>query len=91
MGDTAGLRERVKSIVIARARLVVSAEDVPDDASLVEGDLALDSLQLLEVVVGMESEWGFQLADDELDPTNFSSLASLVTMVVRKVGAERTE
>ena len=58
MSDTA---ERVKKIVIEH--LGVEADKVTDDASFID-DLGADSLDIVELVMAFEEEFGVEIPDD---------------------------
>ena len=58
MSDTA---ERVKKIVIEH--LGVDAEKVTDGASFID-DLGADSLDIVELVMAFEEEFGVEIPDD---------------------------
>lgn len=47
----------------------------------------LDSTAVLEIVQFFESDLGIQVADEEMVPDNFGSIASLVRYVERKKGS----
>ena len=51
------------------------------------GDGVIDSTGVLELVTFVESRFGVKVADDELIPANFDSLAAVASFVERKVGA----
>lgn len=50
--------------------------EIGDDASLIEQGI-VDSMGVLEIVTFIESEFGFELADDEMLGENFESIATL--------------
>ena len=54
--------EKVKKIIIDQ--LGVSAEEVKPEASFVE-DLGADSLDLTELIMAMEEEFGVEIADED--------------------------
>ncbi len=58
MSDTA---DRVKKIVVEH--LGVEAEKVTEDASFIE-DLGADSLDIVELVMAFEEEFGVEIPDD---------------------------
>jgi acyl carrier protein len=58
MSDTA---ERVKKIVVEH--LGVDAAKVTDDASFID-DLGADSLDIVELVMAFEEEFGVEIPDD---------------------------
>ncbi|WP_028586166.1 acyl carrier protein [Desulfocurvus vexinensis] len=53
---------KVKEIIVDQ--LGVSADEVNNDASFVE-DLGADSLDLTELIMAMEEEFGIEIDDDE--------------------------
>jgi acyl carrier protein len=58
MSDTA---DRVKKIVVEH--LGVEAEKVTEDASFID-DLGVDSLDIVELVMAFEEEFGVEIPDD---------------------------
>lgn len=59
---------------------------IDDDTSLLN-DLMLDSLQLLDLVVAMEREFGFRADTSQLNLDMFDRLSSVVDFVVDSVAA----
>jgi acyl carrier protein len=56
------VEEKVKKIIMDQ--LNVSADEVKPEASFVE-DLGADSLDLTELIMAMEEEFGMEIADEE--------------------------
>lgn len=56
--------EKVKEILVEQ--LGVDEKDVTPEASFIE-DLGADSLDLVELVMAMESEYGIEIPDDEVE------------------------
>lgn len=56
------VEEKVKKIIMDQ--LGVSAEEVKPEASFVE-DLGADSLDLTELIMAMEEEFGIEIDDDD--------------------------
>ena len=54
--------EKVKEIIVDQ--LGVAAEDVKSEAKFVE-DLGADSLDLTELIMAMEEEFGVEIADED--------------------------
>ena len=54
--------ERIKKII--KEQLGVSEDEIKMDASFVE-DLGADSLDLTELIMAMEEEFGMEIADDD--------------------------
>lgn len=56
------VQEKVKAIIVDQ--LGVSEDEVKPDSSFVE-DLGADSLDLTELIMAMEEEFGIEIDDDE--------------------------
>jgi acyl carrier protein len=56
------VEEKVKEIIVDQ--LGVSADEVKPESSFVE-DLGADSLDLTELIMAMEEEFGLEIDDDE--------------------------
>lgn len=55
--------EKVKSIVANQLRLEVS--DIADDASVIE-DLGADSLDVVDIIMAFESEFGSTIPEEDI-------------------------
>ena len=62
----------------------VSVDDIGDDASLIS-DLNLDSIQMLSLITGLESEFNIMLDEEDLDLENLSSVNKLAEFVQKKL------
>lgn len=60
----ASTAERIKDIIVKQ--LGVKPEEVADDASFTD-DLGADSLDLVEVVMALEEEFGAQIPDEDAE------------------------
>jgi acyl carrier protein len=56
-----------------------------DDLSLIDSGL-VDSTGMMDVIVFLESEYGFHVEDDEMVPENLESIGQIVRFVERKTG-----
>ena len=55
----------------------IKPEDIGEDDRLIGGDLGLDSIDALELVMMIESDYGVKIDNKELGEQVFSSLTSL--------------
>ena len=60
--------EKVKAIVVDQ--LGVDESDVTLEASFVD-DLGADSLDLVELIMGLETEFDLEIPDEEADAVNY--------------------
>ena len=86
-GDTQALRQELKEFIVRRLRLErTDPGSIGDDASLVGGGLDLDSIDLLELIVGLEKEYGLKIADAAEGKRVLTSVKSLADFVAGKRG-----
>jgi acyl carrier protein len=74
--DNAAIEAKLKQMIVERLFLKVQPEEIPTDVSLMEA-FGVDSVSLLELVVGLEEAFGIRLDDGDFNVTNFSSVAAL--------------
>lgn len=55
----------------------------PDEASFLENGI-IDSMNVMELVLFLEQQWGIQVEDQDIIPDNFDSVAQLAAFVQRK-------
>ena len=88
MSDDLG--EKIRQMIVERCFLNISPDQIDDEASLMQ-ELGLDSVQILEVVVGLEDVLGVRVDDADFDMDNFSSVAAIRNFVRKKMaGQDRT-
>jgi acyl carrier protein len=85
--NTLVLRSELKRFIVRRLRLEqVDPETIRDDTPLVRGGLDLDSIDLLELVVGLEKEYGLKIADVAEGRRILTSVESLAEFVAGQRG-----
>ena len=83
--DERTMREKVKEIIIKSLSLDVKPEDVTDTAPLFFEGLGLDSIDSLEIVIGLEDHFKIKVTEDDI--SYFYSVATLAEMVRDKLRA----
>ncbi len=78
------IQEQIKTIISNEVLVGVSVDEIGDDASLVS-DLAMDSIQMLALITGLETEFDFMLEDEDLDMENLSSVSRIADFVKNKL------
>ena len=76
------LKSRIRHTIVDRLRLEVDVSDI-DDAAPLFGDegLGLDSIDALELVLGIEQEFGVRIEDEEVGSTALASVDSLAKFI----------
>ncbi|HUN54139.1 MAG TPA: phosphopantetheine-binding protein [Smithella sp.] len=59
----------------------VGPEDIGDDAQLVGGDMGIDSIDVLELVMMIEKDYGVRIDSKELGVKVFASVRALATHI----------
>ena len=72
----AEVEDRLKKMVVERWFLKLKPEEIDEAKSLIDG-YGVDSVSLLELVVGIEEEFGVVIEDDEFDVRHFETIAAL--------------
>lgn len=79
------LHRRVKELIINRLQLEgITPEEIDDDAPLFGDGLGLDSIDALELVIGIEKEFGVRIQDEEVGTKAFASVNALVEFLRSK-------
>lgn len=79
------LRRKLKELLIDRLKFEdMTAEDIPDDQPLFAGGLGLDSIDALEIVVMLETEFGIKVKNESAARDNFRSIATLADFVAAR-------
>ena len=59
----------------------VAPEDIKDDSPLVGGDTGIDSIDVLELVMMIEKDYGVKIDSKELGAKVFASVRALATYI----------
>ena len=84
MASAAELKPQIKEMIVERLFLNVAPEDIPDDADLMEA-YGIDSVNLFEIVVGLEEQFEITMEDDDFNVETFSNVNNIAEFVVGKV------
>lgn len=89
------VKEGLKQLIVDRLKLNVEPTSIKDEAPLFgapgqndeAGGLSLDSVEALEIVVGIEEKWGVVIEDDSV-ANEFYSIDTLGSLVCRLLTAK---
>jgi len=81
------LIEKIKHLIIQRLKLVeMTPEMIETDAPLFGEGLGLDSIDVLELVLGLEKEFGVIIPDAEVGRKVFQSVRTMTQYVLEQQG-----
>ncbi len=86
--DNASIEAKLKYMIVERLFLKVKPEAIPNDASLMD-TYGVDSVSLLELVVGLEEAFGVQIEDGDFNVKNFTTVAALRDFVRARLPRRR--
>ena len=75
------LAKTLAELVAVAARGRVEAAQLEADTALLTTGVALDSVEVLELVVSIEERLGVELTQDDLAPVHWASFAALLRLV----------
>ena len=84
---THDLIEKIKQLIIQRLKLVdMTPEMIETDGPLFGEGLGLDSIDALELVLGLEKEFGVIIPDAEVGKKVFQSVRTMAQYVLEQPG-----
>lgn len=81
------LKAKVKDLIVRRLKLDIDPSTIEDAGPLFGEGLGLDSIDALELVLGVEQEFGIKIADEEVGVKAFSSVNALADFIREKSAA----
>jgi acyl carrier protein len=85
------LKHKLKELLIERLKFEdMTPEDISDDAPLFDGGLGLDSIDALEIVVMLETEFGIKVKNESSARDYFRSVSTLAELVEEKLAAAKS-
>ena len=80
MSDVKELLPRVKEMLVERLFLDVTPDQIGDGDNLIER-FAIDSVRIFEVVVGLEENFGVNVAEEEFEVDKFSTPLKIAELI----------
>ncbi len=81
MSNPSPTRQRIKEVLVESLNLEISPDELGDDTHLWAGDLGLDSVDALELMVALEREYGFRIDSEEIDQESLTTVANIEAFV----------
>lgn len=79
------IEEKLKVMVVDRLMLKAKPEEIGDEDDLIK-KWEVDSVRLMEIVIGLEEVFGVQLGDDEFSIRKFRTVKNIAAVVREKLG-----
>jgi acyl carrier protein len=79
--------QQMKEILVQELLLGMTLDQIPNDSSILEDGLALDSIVIEEFIVRVEDRFGVRFDDQVLNRELLSNLTTLGAFVVREMAA----
>lgn len=87
----ASIQEQLKPIILSSLRITdMTPADLRDDQPLIGGELEIDSIDILQLVLEIERHFGIKLVQGNFDQKYLASINSLAAIIECKVAEART-
>jgi len=85
------IQTRIQKVLSEGLSNPVTIDNIDSETAIIEKGVGLDSVALLEFVVGLENEFGILLDDSSLTVDNFSSFHALAKFIQAKLNLQASE
>ena len=79
----ASVEDRLKAMIVERLMLNAKPEEIGDEDDLIK-KWSVESVQLMEIVIGLEEVFGIALGDDEFSIKKFRTVKNIAEVVRSK-------
>jgi acyl carrier protein len=88
MEDVTALKDRIKAMLVENLMLQVTAAEIADDTPLFgPGGLGLDSVDALQLVVGLDKNFGLKIPDPAAAKEILQNVNTIAAAVQKKMAA----
>lgn len=82
----ASVKEQLKPIILKSLRITdLTPADLRDDQPLLGGELEIDSIDILQLVLEIERHFGIKLVHANFDKTHLESVNALAAIIESKI------
>lgn len=79
-------KQQLKSVIIKSLRLTDhKVADLPDDQPLIGGDLEIDSIDTMQLILEIERHFGIKLVSGKFDPSIWQNVNTLAAAIEEKI------
>ncbi len=90
MTGKAEIRAKIKEMLVTKLRLRMAPDEIADDQPLFGDGLGLDSIDVLEVVAGIEKEFGVSIQSQEEGERVLKTVDAIAAFVLERSGRSGT-
>jgi len=91
MNDMPTVKEQLKPIILNSLRITdLTPADLRDDQPLIGGELEIDSIDILQLVLEIERHFGIKLVQGNFNQKHLESVNTLAAIIESKVAEART-
>jgi acyl carrier protein len=84
--DVQQIKVQLKPLIIRSLRITeVSPEQVDDDMRLLDGDLEIDSVDILQLIIDIEKKFDIKLVSGRFDRDAWQSVNTLAEAIMLKI------
>ena len=88
--DIGEIEARLRKLIVVASSQEIRIDDIRPDVALVKEGLALDSVAVLQLLVGIEEEFELLLDDSTLTVAAFESIGTLARYVEARLSDQKT-
>jgi acyl carrier protein len=86
----ASVKDQLKPIILNSLRITdLTPEDLRDDQPLLGGELEIDSIDVLQLVLEIERHFGIKLVQGGFNQKHFESVNALAAIIESRVAESR--
>lgn len=78
------VEKRLKNMIVERLFMKIEPDRIDESQSLID-NYGVDSVSLLELVVGVEEEFGIEVGDSDFSVEHFETVAALAAFVKERM------
>jgi acyl carrier protein len=83
------IKQQLKSIIVQGLRITDRGpEDLQDDEPLLGGELGIDSIDILQLILEIERHFDIKLVDGEFDKSSWETINTLSATVAAKLAVK---
>jgi acyl carrier protein len=80
------VKEQLKPLILSSLRITdLTPEDLHDDQPLLGGELEIDSIDILQLILEIERHFGIKLVDGEFEEKAWSSIDTLSATIESRI------